>query len=953
MTDFKREGSHLSSYPPVEKWDDWVEYDAEAWPRRVKRHYQLVPTICFNCESACGLLAYVDKETGQVAKFEGNPKHPASRGRLCAKGPATITQIHDPDRILYPMKRSGPRGGGKWARTSWDEVLETFGARIRKAFQENRGEEVMYHVGRPGHDFIMERTLQAWGIDGHNSHTNVCSSSARLGYLLWHHADRPSPDHANARFILLLSAHLESGHYFNPHAQRIIEGKMAGAKLAVMDPRLSNTASMADYWMPSYPGTEAAVLLAMAMVILGENRFDATFMKNWTNWEELEVDGFYAKGQSFEALIGALQRHYTKFTPEFAEKESGVKADMIVRTAREIATAGSRFASHLWRGSASGNLGGWQSAGALMLLHVLTGSVGTPGGHNLNAWNKFVPRPFKNPPPQKRWNELLYPPEWPLCVHEMSPLLPHFLKEGRGRIAAYFTRVFNPVWTYPDGFSWIEMLRDEEKVGLHAALTPTWSETAWFADYVLPMGFSSERHDLMSQESYAGKWIGFRQPVLRVFQERAGKKFDYTYRANPGEVWEEDEFWINLSWAIDPDGSLGIRQWFESPYRPGEKLTVDEYYGWIFENSVPGLPAAAAKEELKPLEYMRKYGAFEVTTDVYKMNEKPLAPADLSESTTEPNGVVTKGGKAVGVMVEGEAVVGYNTPSRKLELFSKTMADWKWPEFALPEYYRSHIHRAAQAASLARPGEDSDPDFDTRYMPRVEWPKDAKGEVYTLLPIFRLPHLIHTRSGNSKFLYEIAHKNPLWVNPADAHKLGNICTGDLLKVHTEIGFFVLHAWVTEGLARGVLACSHHMGRWRTNKEDQLERMASAWVDLKEVGKGQWKMRQTSGVEPYETSDPDTKRVWWSDAGVHQNITFPVHPDPITGMHCWHQMVRVERAGPDDRYGDIFVDTNLSFAVYQRWKALTRPAPGPGGLRRPLWIPRVHRPEEAAFYFKKA
>jgi hypothetical protein len=82
-------------------------------------------------------------------------------------------------------------------------------------------------------------------------------------------------------------------------------------------------------------------------------------------------------------------------------------------------------------------------------------------------------------------------------------------------------------------------------------------------------------------------------------------------------------------------------------------------------------------------------------------------------------------------------------------------------------------------------------------------------------------------------------------------------------------------------------------------------MSSAWVDLQEVGKGQWKMRQTSGVEPYETTDPDTKRVWWSDAGVHQNLTFPVHPDPITGMHCWHQMVRVERAGADDRYGDIF------------------------------------------------
>ena len=540
------------------------------------------------------------------------------------------------------MKRVGARGAGKWERTSWDEVLETFGSRIRKAIQEERGEEVMYHVGRPGHDFIMERTLQAWGIDGHNSHTNVCSSSARLGYLLWHYADRPSPDHANARFILLLSAHLESGHYFNPHAQRIIDGKMAGAKLAVMDPRLSNTASMADYWMPTYPGTEAAVLLAMAKVILDENRFDATFVKNWTNWEELEVDGFKAKGQSFEALIEVLKKHYAKFTPQFAEKESGVKADVIVKTAREIATAGSRFASHLWRGSASGNLGGWQPARALMLLHVLTGSVGTEGGHNLNAWNKFVPKTFKVPPPQKRWNELLYPREWPLCTHEMSFLLPHFLKEGRGRIEAYFTRVFNPVWTYPDGFSWIEMLRDEEKVGLHAALTPTWSETAWFADYVLPMGFSSERHDLMSMESYAGKWIGFRQPVNRVLRERAGEKFEYTYQANPGEVWEEDEFWTNLSWEIDPDGSMGIRQYFESPYRPGEKLTVDDYYGWIFDNSVPGLPETAKKEGLTPLQYMRKYGAFEITRDVYKQNEKPVAAADLADSKVESNGVVTK-----------------------------------------------------------------------------------------------------------------------------------------------------------------------------------------------------------------------------------------------------------------------------------------------------------------------
>jgi len=933
--DFKRDGSELVSCAPVSKWDDWVEYDTQAWPRKVARHYELIPTICFNCESACGLLAYIDKETGKVVKFEGNPRHPSSRGRLCAKGPAVINQINDPDRVLYPMKRSGPRGSGQWQRTTWEEVLETFGARIRKAIQEGRGEEVMYHVGRPGHDFIMERTLQAWGIDGHNSHTNICSTAARVGYTLWHYADRPSPDHANARFILLLSAHLESGHYFNPHAQRIIDGKMAGAKIAVMDPRLSNTASMADYWMPTYPGTESAVLLAMAKAILDENRFDAAFVRNWTNWEEFEADGFSAQGQSFEAFIEALKRHYARYTPQFAEKESGVKAEIIVKTAREIAEAGSRFASHLWRGAASGNLGGWQCARTLMLLHVLTGSVGTKGGHGLNAWNKFVPRPFSTPPPQKCWNELLYPPEWPLCQHEMSFLLPHFLKEGRGRLDTYFTRVYNPVWTNPDGFSWIEVLRDEKLIGLHAAMTPTWSETAWYADYVLPMGQSSERHDLMSQESYAGQWIGFRQPVLRVYKEKRGEKTEHTWQTNPGEVWEEDEFWIDLSWAIDPDGSMGIRQWFESPYQPGRKITVDEYYGWIFENSVPGLPEAAQKEGLTPLGYMRKYGAFEVSADVYGLNEKPVGARDLEGAQVAPNGVVTKNDKAVGVIVDGQPVVGYNTPSRKLEIFSRTLVDWKWPEFALPEYYRSHIDRGER---------------DPRYTPSVDWPSHAQGEIFTLLPIFRLPVLIHTRSGNSKALYEIAHKNPLWVNPVDAEKLGGIGTGDLLKVHTEIGYFVLHAWVTEGLRPGVVACSHHLGRWRVNKDDRVERLSSAWVDLRETGKGQWKMRQLSSVEPYQSGDPDTRRVWWSDAGVHQDIAFPVHPDPISGMHCWHQLVRVERAADGDRYGDIFVDTNLAHAVYLKWKALARPAPGPGNLRRPLWLPRVHRPEEAAFYF---
>src|SRR5256885_12725002 len=124
----------------------------------------------------------------------------------------------------------------------------------------------------------------------------------------------------------------------------------------------------------------------------------------------------------------------------------------------------------------------------------------------------------------------------------MISLPPFSPRKGRANPPPSSPRVYNPVGPNPDGTAWIEALTNEQQVELHAALTPSWNETAWYADYVLPMGVGSERHDLMSQETHAGRWIGFRQPVLRLYNERQGQHIEYTYQANPGEVWEEDEF---------------------------------------------------------------------------------------------------------------------------------------------------------------------------------------------------------------------------------------------------------------------------------------------------------------------------------------------------------------------------------------------------------------------------
>jgi anaerobic selenocysteine-containing dehydrogenase len=483
------------------------------------------------------------------------------------------------------------------------------------------------------------------------------------------------------------------------------------------------------------------------------------------------------------------------------------------------------------------------------------------------------------------------------------------------------------MWINPDGFMWLKALQDETRINCHVALTPTWNESAWFADYVLPMGHAGERHDLMSQETHAGQWIAFRQPVRRVAMEKLGRPVRFTYEANPGEVWEENEWWIELSARLDPDGRLAIRQWFESPYRPGEIITIDEYYRWIFENSVPGLPEAAAQENLTPLQYMRKYGVFEVKHSNYQPYEQELVNVTAAEAahfTVDPSSRILHDGKLIGVMVDGTPRAGFDTPSRKLEFFSPTLHQWGWPEreYTIPWTLKSHVH----------------PDHVNR----------DQGEM-VLLPNFRLPTLIHTRSANSKWLYEISHKNPIWMHTTDAYRLG-LYTGDLVRVDTEIGYFVDKVWVTEGIKPGLIAMSHHLGRWRLQENQGVNPGMSNLAQLEADG-SQHRLNILQGPQPWQTFDPDTGRIWWQDVGVHQNLTHPVQPDPISGGHCWLQKaVGVRKAAPGENYGDVWVDTAKSMAVYRQWLALTRPASqvSPDGTRRPLWLRRPLKPVAHAY-----
>ena len=158
------------------------------------------------------------------------------------------------------------------------------------------------------------------------------------------------------------------------------------------------------------------------------------------------------------------------------------------------------------------------------------------------------------------------------------------------------------------------------------------------------------------------------------------------------------------------------------------------------------------------------------------------------------------GRRLAGINVDGKSQTRLSDAERPAGVLFVNVEQWGWPELAIPIYFKSHVH------------------------------KDNLDEGQTILiSTFRLAVQIHTRSANAKWLDEIAHTNPLWIHPTHAAKL-SVRTGDLVRVETEIGYYVVPAWVTEGIRPGIVACSHHMGRWKLTDEGQRQLMATVKLD---------------------------------------------------------------------------------------------------------------------------
>lgn len=1044
---------NFAYYPPFDKWHGWKEMSGDDWKNGgIARHdvkvfdYVLVPTSCNNCEASCGLLAYVDKETLTVKKILGNPLHTGSLGRTCAKGVAALSQMYDPDRIPFPLKRApgAKRGEGKWVRTSWDEALTTIGKKMSdtlKSGDPTSKKAIMYHVGRPNENGFTPRVWHTLGQDCTNSHTNICSSGGRSSSLMWVNDDRTNPDWENAKVIILASGHAaDSGHYFQQSAGQIAKARKNGARLIAMDTRLSNSAGIADLWIPCWPGTEAAIYLAIANRIIQEGKVNKEFVKTWYNWQTLmdnkkhlqylldtKVISALPKGSDFDSFLELLKDMYKDYTMEWASKESHVGIDRLEKLYQMFVWGGNQIAAFNWRGPSAGNRGGWLYGKNMIFALSLVGSINGKGQLGFEhhraifvAGKGGKSTVGEKAPQVNEWNELSWPPEWPLTSFEPSMCLPHLISDKEwqkkwndkgmnipSKLSVWFPRQYNPAWINPDGFRWVEALKDESKFEMTVNPSPTWSETNWYMDYILPVGLAAERHDQHSEPTRAEAWTSFRQSAIRNVLMKQGWKPKNPARATLeahikgglGEIWEENEMWINLIWAMDPDGSLGVRQYWESKENPGKPVTLEEYYNAAFDNLPNMSKAALEAAELKAknaktpaekevAEFAKKYpnydfirdrGTWTEAKDVYDTHLHELhvdhekhtfkttakqfwqAPVEFSinqvkvDPRTNVAYVDTPEGKHnVGVKVDGKIVSGFATPSKKMDFFVDWMVEWDWPEYALPMY----------------PKDEKQKDEFIHVTSHVNHHYIKEPNGFALNPIFRLPYNIHTRSVNAKWLMEISQNhNPIWMNTKDADRLG-FKLQDPIKVRVvdaltglESGTFIAMCVPTEGMVPGTLTCSHHSGRWRLADkvsipgfEQPLVMMGAGapTAELKKDGNN-YSLSYVEGIKPqdvketkefgvngwpYTDFNKDMKNVHWDGlSGSFQNATFSANPDPISGMQCWHKKVLVEKAGPGEKIGDVKVNIDNNMKIFQAWRdKLTRPAKL-GGLRRPEHLKR--------------
>ncbi len=321
-----------------------------------------------DCPDACGVLITI--EDGRATKIQGDPKHPVTRGFLCAKVAKYLDRVYSPARVLYPLRRkksitkgSGTRDFGDFERISWDEALDEIATRFRQITMEFGSEAILPYsyggtLGALNHGTMDRRFFHRLGAS--QLDRNICSAAGEFG-IKSVYGIKMGTEPEQFRHSKLIIAWGANIHGNNVHLWPFIEeARRAGGKLVVIDPYRTRTAKCADWHIPINPGTDVALALGMMHVIINENLYDHDYVARHTIGFDQLRDRVY------------------EYPPELVARLTGISAQDIVRLAQEYATTHPAVIRMNYGVQRSEN--GGSAARAICMLPCLTGSWKEVGG---------------------------------------------------------------------------------------------------------------------------------------------------------------------------------------------------------------------------------------------------------------------------------------------------------------------------------------------------------------------------------------------------------------------------------------------------------------------------------------------------------------------------------------------------------------------------------------------
>ena len=323
-----------------------------------------VRTVCQGCHCACGVFAVV--EEGKVVKIEGDPNHPMNEGSLCPKGISAMQFLYHPDRLLYPLKRKGKRGEGKWERISKDEALDYTATRFKEIMEKHGAAANSWSWGDAAYQSCLwskQCWLKAmgspthWHSDAHYCyHPLLIANRTTFGN---YSTSEEGLDYRNCKCIFLWGGNPVMSH--PTRARDIMIGRKNGAKLVVIDPRFTEIAAKADVYLPIRPGTDDALALGMINIMLQEDLYDQEFVAKWCNG------------------LDALRERAQEYPVERVSEITGLAAEDIQKVARMAGTI--RPSIQHGRMGVQQNMNCVQTNRAISILLALTGSLDVKGGH--------------------------------------------------------------------------------------------------------------------------------------------------------------------------------------------------------------------------------------------------------------------------------------------------------------------------------------------------------------------------------------------------------------------------------------------------------------------------------------------------------------------------------------------------------------------------------------------